>query len=125
MTKPIQTKSAQTKATTASPPTIDAVGIVLNTSTIKTNRHKTSRFHIRGTNFQTNATVTLDDPKNDWEVHEQVHDATLITVRAKFIREKTHFFQTGDVTITVTNGDGQQATITPVTAAFVTEDDLP
>ena len=124
MTKPTQTKSTQTKATPLPPPTIAAVGMVLNTSPIQTNRHKTSRFHIRGTNFDEGVSVTLDDPNNDWDVHERRHDSTLITVRVKFSRQKVHFLQTGDVTITVTNGDGQQATTT-VTAAFVNEDDLP
>src|SRR5262249_7648542 len=117
--KPAQAKSP---VATAAPPTIDAVGIVLNTSTVMTNnRRTTSRFHIRGSNFDPTAIVTLNDPNNDWEVHERVHDSTLITVRVKFVREKIHFLQTGEVTVTVTNGDGQQVTSSPVTAAFVTE----
>jgi hypothetical protein len=126
-----QTKSTQAYATAVAlpPPTITGIGPVLNTSSLETKKRKTCRLHIRGTNFDTTtpASIDINDPKNEWDLDATVQDATLITVRMKFRRRKPLIVQSesGDITVTVTNGDDQAVTSPPVTVAYVNEDDLP
>ena len=128
MTKPKAKPHAGTGATplALSAPTITLVGIVLNQNKVKSvNRSKTSRFFIKGTNFDTSGLlqVNLSDP--NWICFPKVQDATHITVRAKFgSGVSIPIGETSNITVTVTNGDGGQVTSSPIPIFIVDEDDL-
>jgi hypothetical protein len=131
MQKPPRPKPPQAKdeVLTVSTPTITSVGVVLNKNNTKSNnRAKTSRLFIKGTNFDSTSgllQVSIDDPANNWICFAKAQDSTHITCRVKFDSPRTTFLgETGNITVTVTNGDGGQATSTPLTMFIVDEDEL-
>jgi hypothetical protein len=99
-------------------PTFSSAGIVLN----KKNQ-KASRFFVKGTNFIAGTTVTINDPRYNWDATTKVVSTTLLAVKAKFHSAKpVKTDDTGDITVTVTNADGN-TTSPAIPVAYVDEDD--
>jgi hypothetical protein len=84
---------------------------------------KASRFFVKGTNFIAGKTVTINDPRYNWDTTTKVNSLTLLTMKVKFKSVKTApADDTGDITVTVTNADGN-TTSPAIPMAYVDEDD--
>src|SRR5262245_12752493 len=112
--RPPSGKCPPDKILTDPAPTITKVGMVLNKKGPKHNR-----FHIRGTHFNS-ATVTLTASATEWDCTVESETATLLVVKVKHKRDVPIVTpETDEVSVTVTNGDNQTATLNPVPVAII------
>ena len=128
MAKSTLTSTRKPQLTANPAPTIQDMGPVLNTKASLQKCRRTSRIFIRGNNFDSGASVTINDPTYTWDTDAPptFHSSQLLTQAITFVAKKSGIqrFQTGDITVTVTNSDNQSATA-PLTVAYVDEADQP
>jgi len=106
-------------------PRIHHIGVCLNKKkTVNTNSKKTSRFYLTGHGFDGTTTVSLGA---DWHAVARwdAQHPHLLFVKVTYVANNSTY-QTGDVTVTVTNpGAGGGTDQLPMRAGEDFDDDIP